>query len=234
MRYLVLDLETILDPSVPFEPKTPDEFPPACCWQIVTIGYYTIGFPVERMGVISGDDERTKLAKLISVLEKEKPTLITWNGRGFDLPVIVMRALKYGLQMPWWFHDRSTRYRYSPDGHCDLKDFLADFGACKSGSLDQVAKLIGFPGKVGVDGSQVAAMFAAGKQREIDDYCVCDVVQTAAVFMRVQVLRGEAAIGEFRDIGEALRHRLFASGAAVPVLERVKWGEFLLEEERKQ
>ena len=59
--------------------------------------------------------------------------------------------------MPWWFSDRNTRYRYSTDGHFDLMDFLADFGAAKNARLDVYAKLVGFPGKVGVDGSQVAA-----------------------------------------------------------------------------
>ena len=123
-------------------------------------------------------------------LDAKRPTVVTWNGRGFDMPVITSRALKHGVPMPWWFSDRNTRYRYSTDGHFDLMDFLADFGAAKNARLDAYAKLVGFPGKVGVDGSQVLPMVHAGKIDEVNAYCLCDVAQTAAIFLRVELLRG--------------------------------------------
>ena len=119
------------------------------------------------------------------------------NGRGFDMPDASRAAALTcaAVAMPWWFQDRNTRYRYSTDGHFDLMDFLADFGATKNARLDVYAKLIGFPGKVGVDGSQVQPMVHAGKLDEVNTYCLCDVVQTAAIFLRVELLRWRATTG---------------------------------------
>ena len=134
------------------------------------------------------------------------------------MPVITSRALKHGVPMPWWFSDRNTRYRYSTEGHFDLMDFLADFGAAKNARLDVYAKLVGFPGKVGVDGSQVLPMVHAGRLDEVNAYCLCDVAQTAAIFLRVELLRGSirprALPGARRDAAR-LHRRPAAPGPAL-------------------
>jgi predicted PolB exonuclease-like 3'-5' exonuclease len=83
------------------------------------------------------------------------------------------------------------RYRFSAEGHLDLMDYVADFGAAKPSRLDVLAKLCGMPGKVGVDGKDVGPLVHAGRLSEVRDYCLCDVVQTAGVFLRVQLVRGE-------------------------------------------
>jgi predicted PolB exonuclease-like 3'-5' exonuclease len=229
MRILVLDLEAVRDPDVPFAPKKDDEFPPAACWQIVTIGFMTFGFPNERLGVISGADEREKVTKLVDFIERQRPLIVSWNGRGYDMPVILARALRYGLPMPYWFTDRSTRYRYSTEGHWDLKDWLSDFGAARIGGLDQAAKLVGFPGKVGVDGSQVEAMIAEGRQAEVDAYCQCDVVQTAALFLRCCLLKGETNVDGYRTAASGLLARMAEAPEVTPVLDKVDRKAFLLE-----
>ncbi|HLV21509.1 MAG TPA: hypothetical protein VKZ49_11525, partial [Polyangiaceae bacterium] len=90
-----------------------------------------------------------------------------------------------------YYSARDVRYRFSPEGHLDLMDYVADFGAAKPSRLDVVAKLCGMPGKVGVDGKDVGPLVHAGKLQEVKDYCLCDVAQTAGVFLRVQLLRGE-------------------------------------------
>src|SRR5690606_26939921 len=78
----------------------------------------------------------------------------------------------------------------SEAGHFDLMDFLADFGATRPARLDVMAKLCGMPGKVGVDGKDVGPLVHKGRIDEVRNYCLCDVVQTAAVFLRVELLRG--------------------------------------------
>ena len=125
--------------------------PPPPFNQIVTLGCMLLeDYVPKRLGIVG--ERRTEgemLTDFAHWLDAKKPTVVTWNGRGFDMPVITSRALRHGVPMPWWFSDRNTRYRYSTDGHFDLMDFLADFGAAKNARLDVYAKLVGFPGQGG-------------------------------------------------------------------------------------
>jgi hypothetical protein len=75
--------------------------------------------------------------------------LVTWNGRGFDLPVINLRSLMHGVPCKWYYDNRDVRYRYSAEGHLDLMDFLGDYGAARNMKLGDVARLVGLPGKTG-------------------------------------------------------------------------------------
>jgi predicted PolB exonuclease-like 3'-5' exonuclease len=145
------------------------------------------------------------------------------------MPVITSRALRHGVPMPWWFSDRNTRYRYSTEGHFDLMDFLNDFGAAKSARLDVYAKLVGFPGKVGVDGSQVAPLVHAGKLDEVNAYCLCDVAQTAAVFLRVELLRGSIDRVRYKELAGGLLTFIDGEPRLGPVAEKIDRGRFVLE-----
>lgn len=200
MTFLVFDIETIPDASLP-PPKKPDEFPPPPHHEIVTIGAMVVGdnYHPQMLGVIQGATERDKIERFIDFASRG--TLVSWNGRAFDCPVVATRALKYGLKMQNWYSSRDTRYRFSDTGHFDLKDYLGDFGAARLAGLDVCARLIGFPGKVGVDGSNVADMVSTGRQSEVDAYCLCDVVQTTALFLRTQWMRG--LIRDFDSVSRA-------------------------------
>jgi len=127
----------------------------------------------------------------------DRPTLVTFNGRGYDLPVLEFAAFRYGLSLPAWFNVESrsfeqARNRYNIDRHMDLMDLFSNFGATRiSGGLNLLANLIGKPGKIGVDGSQVQGMYDDGKVEEINDYCRCDVLDTYFVFLRSRVLLGK-------------------------------------------
>jgi predicted PolB exonuclease-like 3'-5' exonuclease len=204
-RHLVLDIETIPDPELPRTEES-ERVPPPPHNQIVTIGCLLLeDYVPKRLGVVGEHGgEGQMLADFARWLDASRPTVITWNGRGFDMPVITSRALKHGIPMPWWFTDRNTRYRYSSEGHFDLMDFLADFGAAKSARLDAYAKLVGFPGKVGVDGSQVLPMVHAGRIDEVNAYCLCDVAQTAAIFLRVELLRGNIDRRRYRELARGM------------------------------
>ena len=125
-----------------------------------------------------------------------RPTLVTFNGRGYDLPLLELAAFRYGLVLPEWFkstgpsYDQS-RYRYNSNAHIDLLDFFSNYGAMRvSGGLNLLTTLIGKPGKTGMDGSQVQDMFDAGKVQEINNYCRQDVLDTYFVFLRSRVLQG--------------------------------------------
>ena len=111
--------------------------------------------------------ERALLEDFSRFVGRARPVLVTYNGRSFDLPVIALRSLCHGVSLGWYYREQNVRYRYSEEGHLDLCDWLADHGATRSGSLDAIARLIGLPGKVGVDGSQVEGLYRAGQLASI-------------------------------------------------------------------
>ena len=193
--FLVIDIETILDPELPIEESSEAERLPAPPHhKIVVIGALWLdeNHHPRKLGVLGESKEEPEiLSDFARFIEERRPTIVTWNGRGFDMPVIAARCLRHGITMRYYYSNRDVRYRFSPEGHLDLMDYIADFGAAKPAKLDIVAKLIGMPGKVGVAGKDVGPMVHAGKIHEVRNYCLCDVVQTCAVLLRVQLLRGE-------------------------------------------
>jgi predicted PolB exonuclease-like 3'-5' exonuclease len=120
-----------------------------------------------------------------------KAVLVTYNGRGFDLPLMELAAFDHGCPAADYFG--KTRNRYG--NQCDLREFMSNYGACRQiGSLDVMAKRGHRPagvGKLDVTGDQVYDMHRAGRLREINDYCMCDTLDTYFVFLRTRVLTGE-------------------------------------------
>lgn len=232
--YLVLDIETILDPELPL-PQSPDatgSLPPAPYHQVVAIGVLWMdeAWRPQRLGVI-GDrkPEGGILQDFARFVDERRPDLVTWNGRGFDLPVIAARCLRHGVPLRHYYTDRDVRYRFSPEGHFDLMDFLADFGAARPAKLDVVAKLVGMPGKYGVDGKDVAPMVHAGKLAEVQAYCLSDVVQTAAIFLRLELVRARLDPATYRSAMEALLAMVEADPRVAPMLAHVQRPRLLLE-----
>lgn len=190
---LVMDIETIPDPDVPAPADhDPEKVLAVPHHKIVCIGALLFeNYHVRTLGIISdGKDEPQMMADFVKFVTAKEPCIATFNGRGFDMPVIAMRCLKYGIPFPYYYSSRDVRYRYTTDGHFDIMDFLSDFGGTKSARLDAVAKLCGMPGKVGVDGKDVAGMVTSGRVQEVKNYGLCDVAQTAGILLRVQLIRG--------------------------------------------
>ena len=137
-----------------------------------------------------------------------RPTLVTFNGRGYDLPVLEIAAFRYGLSVPDWFNVDSrsfeqARNRYNTRAHIDLMDLISNFGASRVvGGLNLLANLIGKPGKTGIDGSKIQDMYDAGQVEAINDYCRCDVLDTYFVFLRSRVLLGKLPLDEEQRIVE--------------------------------
>jgi len=211
--FLVVDIETILDPELPIAQLSETERLPAPPHhKVVAIGVMWLdgSYEPKRIGLVGETkDESGIVGDFAKFLEERRPCLVTFNGRGFDLPVIAMRCLRYGIPLRHYYRHREVRYRYTPEGHLDLMDYVADFGAAKPSKLDVIAKLCGMPGKVGVDGKDVGPMVYAGRIAEVRNYCLCDVVQTAGVFLRLQLLRGElsrdAYLGAMRQLIAAIK-----------------------------
>ncbi len=153
-------------------------------------------------------------------IEKFTPQLVSWNGGGFDLPVLHYRGLIHGVVAPrYWDQgedDRDFKWnnyisRYH-SRHLDLMDLLALYQPRASAPLDELAKLMGLPGKLGMDGAAVWSAWQEGRIDEIRDYCETDVVNTFLVYLRFQRLRGtlaekafDAEVGVVRDALDGLK-----------------------------
>jgi predicted PolB exonuclease-like 3'-5' exonuclease len=232
-EYLILDIETVPDterwkrPEMPHGVEPP--FPPTWAHRIIVIGCLWLdhSYKLKRLGVI-GDPaggegtpdqrERALLEDFSRFVGRARPVLVTYNGRSFDLPVIALRSLCHGVSLGWYYRERNVRYRYSEEGHLDLCDWLADHGATRSGSLDAVARLIGLPGKVGVDGSQVEGLYLAGQLSSIQRYCLADVAQTALLFLRFRLLQGMLRADLYQEATAALVDALATDGRVPDVL----------------
>lgn len=228
---LVLDLETVPDDARWRAPEPAPEggggrsaaFPPTWAHRIVAIGFARLDRDDRLLdhGVIATTGEPGTDAHEIGLLDGLGATIgrgariVTYNGRSFDLPVIALRALGHGVALPWYYRERGMRARHTEDGHLDLCDWLADHGAVRAGSLDALARLVGLPGKLGVDGSQVERLFRDGGLAAIETYCVGDVAQTAFLYLRFRLLQGRLERAQYRARAAALLDA-FAAGGRVP------------------
>ncbi len=143
-------------------------------------------------------DEADLVRRFYAGIERYTPELVSWNGGGFDLPVLHYRALLHGIQAPRYWetgdNDRDfkwnnylSRYHWR---HVDLMDVLANFNNRAFAKLDEIAVMLGFPGKLGMSGDKVWAKFLEGGIGEIRDYCETDVINTWLVYLRFQYMRG--------------------------------------------
>lgn len=179
-------------------------------------------YRIRALGSIGIDrfSEMDLVARFWQMFESAQ-TLVTFNGRGFDLPVLETRALKHGIALPRYFAAGQTKStyrgsRYSDAYHIDLCDFLSNFGAAfRRNSLNVLAKLIGLPGKYSIAGEDVEYLYRQGRLKEINQYCMTDVLQTYLLFLRVELLRGRLDSTGYQEAIAAAREDLMqrASGA---------------------
>jgi len=153
-----------------------------------------------------------------------KPTFITFNGRSFDLPVLELAAYRYGFSLPDWFYNQGPNYahprnRFNHDSHLDLQEVLTNFGSARlHGGLDLCATILGKPGKMATKGYMVQDLWEAGEGQRIDDYCLCDTLDTYFVFLRVAVLQGKLAIDREQDLVRDACELVEERSAEVPAL----------------
>ncbi|MDS4068769.1 MAG: ribonuclease H-like domain-containing protein [Candidatus Competibacter sp.] len=198
LNLLVVDLETRPDRAVLPEDRDPESFPKPIQHEIVTLGFLLARiehdgqaerYAVRRLGAASivSRGERELLAGFWNMVDRQKPRLVTWNGRGFDVAVLKQRSLVHGLTAFNW-HRTDPRfgydYRYETNWHCDLMDALCDFGASPRLGLDEAARALGLPGKWNGHGGNVADQAAAGDFAAIDRYCESDVLNTYLLYLR--------------------------------------------------
>jgi predicted PolB exonuclease-like 3'-5' exonuclease len=173
----------------------------------IVVGNVTSQRLLTAVEVLCADDysEAAIVREFWRRVEAFPGTLVSFNGRHFDLPVLELQALRYGCQVPRYFNDRSGhRHRYAEAAHYDLLDFLSNAGAHRiRGGFHLLARLIGLPGKTWLDGSMIQRLWDAGELATIHAYCRQDVIQTYALFLRIELMRGRLTPQGYRAALEA-------------------------------
>ncbi len=174
----------------------------------------------ERIALWSlGDDtsdEAELLQRFYDGIERYTPVLVSWNGRGFDLPVLHYRSLLHGVQAPryWETGGDDSSFRWNNyinrfhDRHTDLMDVLSGYEGRAVAALHEIATMLGFPGKLGMTGADVWDTFQAGGLNAIRDYCETDVLNTYLVFLRYELIRGRITREAYNASCECVRDML--------------------------
>jgi predicted PolB exonuclease-like 3'-5' exonuclease len=174
------------------------------------------------------DPEEELIRRFFDGIDRYTPQLVSWNGSGYDLPVLSQRALIHGVVAAkfwdWGDDDREFKFnnylgRYHTR-HLDLMDVLAMYQPRASAGLDAMARLCGFPGKLGMDGSEVSAAFRNGKLDEIRRYCETDAMNTYLLYLRFQLLRGALEAGKYAAEIALVRERIAS-------YQQPHWQEFV-------
>ncbi len=176
----------------------------------------------DRVKVWSLGEEDSSEAELIQRffdgIDKFVPTLVSWNGGGFDLPVLHYRALLHGISASryWDSGDDDREFKWNNylsryhSRHTDLMDVLAGYQPRANAPLDEIATMLGFPGKMGMSGAHVWDSYQAGDLAGIRNYCETDVLNTYLVWLRFQLMRGRLTAEEYATECTLLRDMLAA------------------------
>ena len=180
-----------------------DKFPKHIYYSIVCIGSLVAHradgiWIVDALGAphVGERTEKQLITAFVDRIAELSPQLITFNGHGFDLPVLRYRAMINKVPAPG-LSARPYFNRYSDDA-LDLCDALSSFSSQGKATLHEISKIMGLPGKPdGIDGGEVHRCFQEGKIQQIADYCETDIVNTYRVWLRYEFFRGRLGANEF-------------------------------------
>ncbi len=243
MNCLVFDIETV--PDIEFGRRLYDVSPSIADADVAEImstkrrektGNEFLGLPFHKVVAISAvlrskdqfnvwslgnpqSSEKEIIGRFFDGIEKFTPTLVSWNGGAFDLPVLHYRSLLHSVDAPRYWDtggdDRDFKWnnylnRYHAR-HTDLMDILAAYQPRAVTSLDVMATLLGFPGKMGMSGASVWEYYQQGKIEQIRDYCETDVLNTYLVYLRWLKISGQLDQNEYDHECQAVKDFLSAS-----------------------
>lgn len=210
--------------------KSGSEFLPLCFHRIISIssvvcddfghfrkvGHFGQGFLdliQEGTDCLSKDFldtlESTLLNEFWQFFNKNNPKLVSFNGRGFDLPVLTLRSMRYNISAYAYFeqnnpaHNKTKwdnyRQRYSEIFHTDLFDSLGQFGAVRALNLNTLCRMLDMVGKYDMSGEQVYQTYLGGENTletkkaalgTINHYCHSDVLNTYWLYLKYELLKG--------------------------------------------
>jgi len=172
-------------------------------------------FKVWSLGESDAPEEEL-LQRFFDGIERFTPTLVSWNGSGFDLPVIHYRSLLHGVAAPRYWDtgsdDRDFKWnnyisRYH-ERHTDVMDVLAGYQPRANAPLDDIATILGLPGKMGMSGGKVWDHYLAGDIEGIRNYCETDVLNTYLVYLRFELIRGHISRERHQQLCSRVRTAL--------------------------
>ena len=171
-------------------------------WRVAALGAPHIG---ER-------PEPELIRAFVDRIDQLRPQLVTFNGNGFDLPVLRLRAMLHRIPAPG-LSARPYFNRYSTDA-TDMFDVLASFGSGSKLKLDEVSRFLGLAGKPdGIDGGKVEEQVAAGKIDDVARYCETDIVNTYRLWLVYELFRGALTPAEYEGSEAQLRDYVRANKA---------------------
>ena len=250
VRYLVFDIESIADGALISKIRYPDEtlspaeaivkysgelmekfgseFIPYTYHLPVSIAVAKIDATFNLIDIVTLDEPKYRPHVMTKLFwdgwrAYDKPALVTFNGRTYDIPLLELSAYRYGISIPEWFNIfakswENPRNRFNHSAHLDLQEVITNFGATRlNGGLNLCANLVGRPGKMGVAGHMVQQLHDEGKFSEINAYCRCDVLDTYFVMLRCAVVMGQITLEEEREKINATNEWLEANAEKHPV-----------------
>lgn len=146
----------------------------------------------------AASEEKELLERFFDGIERFSPVLVSWNGSGFDLPVMHYRALLHGISAPRYWetgdHDQSFKWNNYLNRfhgrHTDLMDVLAGYQGSAKARLEDVSLMLGLPGKMGMSGDKVWQAWCEGRIEAIRNYCETDALNTYLVYLHFERMRG--------------------------------------------
>ena len=205
----------------------------------VSLVVATIASDYSLIDLVALDEEHSRPHEIVRLFwegwrKNSRPQLVSFNGRGFDMPLLELCAFRYGLPIPEWVAEGARSYeqprnRYNTSSHLDLHEFLTNSGASRFvGGLSLAANLIGKPGKLDVAGHMVQDLWDSGRAREIHDYCRSDVLDTYFVFLRSRVVAGALSLADEQALIESAHTWITAKSKETPGLARYleAWGDW--------
>lgn len=162
----------------------------------------------QKVSSIDGKSEEEMIKSFLKFIDRHNPKLISFNGRGFDIPMLFVRALKYNLSCPAFFEIENQmlnktkwenyRSRYSEQFHVDLLDIFANYGSTRGLKLDTISAMVGAPGKFDISGNMVLELFYKGEINRIKEYCESDVLNTYILFLKYEILKGNLLLEDYK------------------------------------
>ncbi|EEO25633.1 3'-5' exonuclease [Helicobacter winghamensis] len=202
------------------------EFLPICYHQVVSIAavlcdeygkFIKVG-NFKAKGDSKEEREKSIIQDFLNYLNHKQPKLVSYNGRGFDMPMLLLRAMKYRLSANAYFEENNPefnkskwenyRQRYCERFHLDLLEVLGNYGAVRNLKLDVLANLVGFPGKYDTSGDMVLDMYYNGELEKIDTYCQSDVLNTYGLYLNYELLKGNLSNEDYLTILQKWRDKL--------------------------
>ena len=259
IKYLVFDIESVPDAKLIKKVKYPDQviddeaavrkfqeevlaltsgattFIPVTFQYPLCICIAKVRSDFTIADIVSLDEPKFRPSEMTDLfwrgVEKQygNAALVTFNGRGFDVPLMELMAFRYGITAQRHLKDKfGSRYRFGTK-HIDLHDWLSNFNAIRmTGGLNLLAKVLGKPGKMETKGDEVYDLYLKGEMAQINDYCYHDVLDTYFVFLRTRVMLGELSITREQELVKTAKSFIEEKSSSVEALKLYleNWGDW--------